>query len=118
MAYTATFVVDSNLLASWQREKARLEQSIVDAQRQLHALRQMIEGAERLVKVSQEPEKSENPAPGEVDTSNVMGTLARLANEAPRPMTKAELKEAAVKAGVPAERVKGAYFYVALNRMK
>lgn len=52
------------------------------------------------------------------DSANLMGTLRRLANESPAPIPKSDLKKMLIKAGVPAERVSGTYFYLAIRKLR
>jgi hypothetical protein len=60
-------------------------------------------------------------APAESDdgeNTNLMGTLRTLANESPKPIPKADLKKMLIHAGIPADRVNGTYFYLAIRKLK
>jgi hypothetical protein len=52
------------------------------------------------------------------DNTNLMGTLRTLANENPKPIPKADLKKMLIHAGIPADRVNGTYFYLAIRKLK
>lgn len=110
--------ISSADLAEWRREKLRLQKVIVDAQQRLGAVNQLINAAVILNGESEEvlPEKAGEA--DSIDPTNFMGTLAQLINSSPKPITRPELKEMAVAAGIDAEKVNSAYFHVALNRMK
>lgn len=103
------------MLAEWRKEKARLQQLLVDTQQRLNAVSQLVNAATTL---SEDGPEGAAGAVETVDATNFMGTLARLINESPKPLQRAELKEMAIKAGVNPEKVNGPYFHVALNRMK
>lgn len=52
------------------------------------------------------------------DSTNFMGAIRRLANESPKPLPKAILKELLKKEGFPEHQVGGTYFYVAIKKLK
>lgn len=107
--------ISPEILAEWRKERERLQKLLADTQQRLQAVNQLV-GAATLL--SEEKDESPSNAEGALDPTNFMGTLARLINESPKPIQRAELKEMAIKAGVAPEKVNGAYFHVALNRMK
>lgn len=51
-------------------------------------------------------------------TENLMGAIARLALEAPEPMSKAELRARLEKMGFPKSRLNSNYFYVAIMKQR
>lgn len=63
------------------------------------------------------PESKESKEPEEIDPTNFMGTIAKIVNASKATLSKKELKDALIAAGVPEDRVKSAYFYVAINRL-
>ena len=110
-------------LNEWRAEKDRLQKLVVETQQRLHAVNMVLNAATVLTEQSDTVAAvPESPATTEhvekIDPTNVMGTLARLINESPKPLQRAELKEAAAQAGVDPEKLNGPYFHVALNRMK
>lgn len=111
---SGSLTLSSELLAQWQKEKDRLEQAISDAQLKLSAINQLLRAGAILAGSSEPKEQAE---PSEIDPSNLMGTLAKLANTSSRPLTKSELKAQLMAAGVPQDRL-GSYFYVAIDRLK
>ncbi|MGA2568202.1 MAG: hypothetical protein ABSF41_15410, partial [Pseudolabrys sp.] len=100
----------------WRAERDRLLDLLRDTQSRLQAVNQLLSAAAVLSPSSLEEKPEE--ASDELDPTNVMGTMVRVANAAEKPMTKADLKEALREAGVEPERIEGSYFYVALNRLK
>ena len=108
--------ISPEILAEWRKEKARLQKLLVDTQQRLHAVNQLVAAA--VVLSEEESEETPSGTPDAIDPTNFMGTLARLINESAKPVRRAELKEMAIKAGIAPEKVNGAYFHVALNRMK
>lgn len=111
--------ISPEILAEWRKEKVRLQKLLVDTQQRLQAVNQLVNAAVVLSgDAPEEPEESPSDTPDAIDPTNFMGTLARLINESPKPVQRTELKEMAIRAGVAPEKVNGAYFHVALNRMK
>lgn len=108
--------ISAEVLAEWRKERVRLQKLLLDTQQRLNAVNQLVNAATALSEDG--PKEISGPEAPTVDPTNFMGTLARLINESPKPIQRAELKEMAIKAGVNPEKVKGAYFHVALNRMK
>jgi hypothetical protein len=109
-----------DLVERYKREKARLEQDIAEAQRKLVAVNQVLRAALVLGEAADSHEESEAEKAQEnqaIDPENVMGTMAALINQAPKPLTKPELKAQLHAVGVPDERL-GSYFYVAIKRLK
>jgi hypothetical protein len=107
------------LIERYKREKARLQQDIAEAQRKLVAINQVLSAAQVLgeVESDEEAETEETEAKQAIDPSNVMGTMATIINEAPKALTKAELKAKLRSVGVSENRL-GTYFYVAIKRLK
>jgi hypothetical protein len=117
---TAGFTVTPALIDQAKTEKDKLEQDIANAQRKLGLVNQFLRLAAAYVDES-EPEEPENTEESEqhndLKPSNIMGWIARIANESPRPVPKAEMKIRLTSIGVPENRL-GNYFYVAIDRLK
>jgi hypothetical protein len=123
------FDITPAMVSDAEQEKDRLEQVISDAQRKHGLILQFLRLA-AAYSVSAEPQPEAKPkdgpavetadtdAPEEIDPTNVMGALRRIANESPKPLQKKELKAALIAAGVDEERINGPYFYVAIARLK
>lgn len=108
------------MLVQWEKERDRLEKEINEAQRKLLAINQLLRAGAVLAGPNRHVGhlKAEESEPSEsFDPSNLMGTLARIANESQKPLTKSELKAELKAIGVPEERL-GSYFYVAIDRLK
>lgn len=123
-ADTPRFTLSPELIEQAKREKARLEQEVTDAQQKLAAIKELLRAAtlftdeldaDTAAEVAEKLEEiQETEAP---DPSNIMASIAYIANESPKAMTKAEMKEKLIEAGVPRNRL-GSYFYVAIDRLK
>jgi len=100
----------------WQKEKERLTALIADSQQRLHAVNMYLNASRFLAAAPPEPEPGEE-SEDDVDPANFMGTLAKIVNAQEEPISKKDLKAQLIAVGVPESRVKGAYFYVALNRL-
>jgi hypothetical protein len=109
----SSLTLSPELLNQWEKEKDRLEKVIVEAQRKLAAIHALLRAGAVLSGV----EAQEEDEGSEIDPSNLMGSLAKIANESQKPLTKAELKAELRAAGVPESRL-GSYFYVAIDRLK
>jgi len=121
---TTEFEITPEMVDDAEREKDRLEGVINDAQRK-HGLIMNFLRVAAAYKIEPQPEKVGSPAevqPPEpvedIDPSNLMGALARIANESAKPLAKKELKAALIASGVDEARVSGPYFYVAIDRLK
>jgi hypothetical protein len=110
-------------LAQWQKERERLLGVIAESQQRLQAVNQILSGANMLTAGKPEPsskpppETKDSKEPEEIDPTNFMGTIAKIVNDSKTTLSKKELKAALIAAGVPEDRVKSAYFYVAINRL-
>ena len=119
-----TLVFTPEQIADMEREEARLTEVMNDTRHKLDSVRMILRGAKAFQKVEDKPieppkseeEVDETPSSAVVP-SNMMGTLAKIVNEHDDRMSKKELKRALIAAGVDEKRVKGPYFYVALNRL-
>jgi hypothetical protein len=123
-ANTPGFVITPEMVEQAEHEKARLEHDIADAQRKLGLITNFLRlaAAYREDSEAEAVEKTEEsdvaPVEGEeVDPSNMMGMIAKIANESTRPLTKTELKAKLVEIGTDEGRL-GSYFYVAVDRLK
>jgi hypothetical protein len=118
------FEITPAMVEDAEREKDRLEQIINDAQRKHGLILQFLRLA-AVYKAEPELDGAEKPeetaktdTSGEdIDPSNMMGTVARIANESPKPLTKSEMKTKLIEVGTPEARL-GSYFYVAIDRLK
>jgi hypothetical protein len=105
----------------WEAERDRLKSLISESHQRLAAINQLLGAAAVLNAGPVEPQAEageEGNEPEELDPANLMGSIVKIVSGSSEPMTKAELKEALHKAGVDPGRIKGTYFYVALNRLK
>ncbi len=104
---------------SLQRQIEKWRAELDDHENRARALRRMIEGA-RMIASGQEILASEDLAPaipvgdGEM---NFMGTMSKIVNGSPAPISKSELKETLRKLGFPENQVDGTYFYVAIKKL-
>jgi hypothetical protein len=120
MADIAASTFTPEAIAQWEKEKDRLEKLIVDSQRKLGAVQQLLRAAAILGAKIEEEEEEEEGAKGEapeVDSSNLMGLIAKYANESLRPITKSDMKARLIEAGIEENRLRS-YFYVAIARLK
>jgi hypothetical protein len=118
-----TLVFTPKQIADMEREESRLVEIMNDTRHKLESVRWILRGAKAFSQEVEEkqPELPEPPngtgSESEVGPSNMMGTIAKIANGRDTTMSKKELKDALLAAGVEENRVKGPYFYVALNRL-
>lgn len=122
---TTEFAITPAMVSDAEQEKDRLEQVITDAQRKHGLILQFLRLAaaykvEAAPQQQSQPEQAEeaDDTAAEVDPTNVMGTMRRIANDSPKPLEKRELKAALIAAGVDEARIAGPYFYVAITRLK
>ena len=124
------FTITREMVEQAKHEKERLEGEIADLQRKLSLVTQFLRMATAYHQDEVDPEVTETsgekrdpegpaqePAQEEIDPSNMMAAIARIANDSTKPLTKPELKGKLIEFGIKENRL-GSYFYVAIDRLK
>ena len=123
---SADFTINNDQIEQAKRERDRHESIIANSQRRIAALDHFLSAAAILGANVGDGQASGPPAispatdeePADSGSTNLMGILAQIANESPRPVSKAMMKIKLKQAGVSHDRVHGSYFYVAVDRLK
>ena len=124
MAEVPVFILTNEKLAEWQKEMEQLERDIAAKQKR-HAF---LAGRLHAVAVltGKEPEDREPLAaetlfdqakPARADHKNMMGAVDKMANEAHRPISKADVRKILAEMSFP-EGSLGNYFYTVIARLK
>src|SRR3569833_1537701 len=106
---TSISVSDADI-RKWEAELAVHEKKAAD-------LRADISAARQLMKIGGHNETT-GATPQHPTSDNLMGTIAKLASEAPDPITKAELRARLKALGFPNKRLMSNYFYVAVKKLE
>ncbi|HEY0267440.1 MAG TPA: hypothetical protein VGC16_11850 [Rhizomicrobium sp.] len=101
-------------IASWRTDLAAAKKQMEDGQRKMWALQKVLEGASMWEGIRADASKDQDDAQA---PENFMGTLERIANDAPAPLSRKVIKKALADRGF-SEKQLGNYFYSVVARLK
>jgi len=104
---SASFTVSESDIRQWEAEATVFERRAAELRAKANAGRHLLGLME-----------AGAAEPGRPASDNLMGTITELANNAPEPLTKAELRAQLIARDFPKVRVTSNYFYLALKKLE